>query len=76
MPYLKQAAKSSKDTGLNCNRAAIVNMSTILSSIAGNETGGLYPYRTSKVSRDRWSVSISYIKGKESYNVELLVYGV
>jgi hypothetical protein len=40
------------------------------------ETGGLYPYRTSKVSRERWSVSVSYIKGKESYNVELLVYGV
>ncbi|XP_052060125.1 C-factor-like isoform X1 [Mytilus californianus] len=50
LPYIKQAAKSSTYTSLNCNRAAIVNMSSILGSIAENQSGGLYPYRTSKAA--------------------------
>ncbi|XP_063439049.1 C-signal-like isoform X1 [Mytilus trossulus] len=50
LPYIKQAAISSTDTSLNCNRAAIVNMSSILASIAENQNGGLYPYRTSKAA--------------------------
>ncbi|CAC5404110.1 unnamed protein product [Mytilus coruscus] len=50
LPYIKQAAKSSTDTSLNCNRAAIVNMSSILGSMAENQSGGLYPYRTSKAA--------------------------
>jgi len=36
--------------GLSCARAAIVNFSTRMGSIDDNTSGGIYAYRTSKVS--------------------------
>lgn len=49
LPLLKLASqKNSSSIGIN--RAAIVNMSSILGSIALNDNGGFYPYRCSKVS--------------------------
>lgn len=35
---------------LTVKRAAVINISSVLGSIAKNEQGGLYPYRASKVS--------------------------
>jgi len=49
MPLLKKAANAGGSTGLSCARAAVVNVSTRLGSIDDNSSGGMYPYRTSKV---------------------------
>lgn len=44
------AAKNSEDkTGLSVRKAAVINMTSILGSIAENDDGGFYPYRCSKV---------------------------
>lgn len=50
LPLLKTAAKNAADkTGLSVSRAAVINMTSILASIAQNNDGGFYPYRCSKV---------------------------
>ncbi|KAG8231264.1 hypothetical protein J437_LFUL011118 [Ladona fulva] len=48
MPLIKKAAASNSSVPPSVSRGVIVNMSSILGSIASNTTGGLYPYRTSK----------------------------
>lgn len=50
LPHLKTAATQVEGDSLAVKRAAVINMSSVLGSIAGNEQGGLYPYRASKVS--------------------------
>lgn len=50
MPLLLRAASLYNGPD-SCNRAAIVNISSILGSIAENRSGGMYGYRPSKVSK-------------------------
>lgn len=65
LPLLKTAASNAADkTGLSVKRAAIINMTSILGSIAENTDGGFYPYRCSKV---RISVTTSVSANRE-YN--------
>lgn len=49
MPLLLRAASLYNEPD-SCNKAAIVNISSILGSIAENKSGGMYGYRPSKVS--------------------------
>lgn len=46
--------KNKSATGVN--KAVIVNISSILGSITKNDQGGFYPYRTSKVMYDYYSI--------------------
>lgn len=46
---LTMAASQTQGNDLSVRRAAVINMSSILGSIADNDQGGLYPYRASKV---------------------------
>jgi len=46
--------KNKSATGVN--KAVIVNISSILGSITKNDQGGFYPYRTSKVMYDCYSI--------------------
>lgn len=51
LPLLKTAAKNSGDKSrMDVNRSAVINMSSVLGSIADNSQGGFYPYRCSKVT--------------------------
>ncbi|XP_065155964.1 C-signal [Atheta coriaria] len=50
LPFLKQAAQKNISLPMGVQRAAIVNMSSILGSIQNNQDGGLYPYRCSKTA--------------------------
>jgi NAD(P)-dependent dehydrogenase (short-subunit alcohol dehydrogenase family) len=49
VPLLKRAAQNKSSELLSASRAAVINVSSILGSIAENSQGGLYPYRASKV---------------------------
>jgi NAD(P)-dependent dehydrogenase (short-subunit alcohol dehydrogenase family) len=49
VPLLKKAVQNKSSESLSASRAAVVNFSSILGSIAENSQGGLYPYRASKV---------------------------
>lgn len=44
---------------MGIQRAAILNMSSVLGSIADNEQGGLYAYRTSKAALNAATKSLS-----------------
>lgn len=46
---LTMAALQTQGNALSVRRAAVINMSSILGSIAENDQGALYPYRASKV---------------------------
>lgn len=50
LPLLKKAAEVNSSKPMGAERAAVLNMSSILGSIAQNDQGGFYPYRCSKVS--------------------------
>ncbi|KAI4461247.1 short-chain dehydrogenase/reductase [Holotrichia oblita] len=50
LPLLKQSAEKNSSKPLGIERAAIINMSSYLASMDMNTTGGLYPYRCSKVA--------------------------
>lgn len=47
LPLLKKAADGK--SGFGVDRAAVINMSSILASIEENKMGGFYPYACSKV---------------------------
>ncbi|KAI1235507.1 hypothetical protein IHE44_0002382 [Lamprotornis superbus] len=54
LPLLKKAAQDSKEKGLSCSKAAIINISTILGSIKKTPDSFFHPvisYRCSKVWR-------------------------
>lgn len=53
LPTLKQASDINKDKPMGVQRAAVINMSSILGSIQKNDQGGFYPYRCSKVCRSK-----------------------
>ncbi|XP_032685370.1 C-factor [Odontomachus brunneus] len=60
LPLLKTAAKNAESkTELNVNRAAVINMTSILGSIAENTDGGFYPYRCSKAALNAATKSMS-----------------
>ncbi|KAK2576252.1 hypothetical protein KPH14_005618 [Odynerus spinipes] len=51
LPLLKIASKNNEaDNDMSINRAAIINMSSILGSITQNDQGGFYSYRCSKAA--------------------------
>ncbi|XP_052866062.1 C-factor [Anopheles cruzii] len=59
LPLLKRAADRQPDAPLGPGRACVVNMSSILGSIAENREGGLYAYRTSKAALNAATKSMS-----------------
>lgn len=60
LPLLKTAAKNAKDkTELSIRKAAVINMTSILGSIAENNDGGFYPYRCSKAALNAATKSMS-----------------
>jgi len=59
LPLLKKAAASSPINGLSINKAAIINVSTMMAGIADNTSGGIYPYRTSKAALNMITKSLS-----------------
>lgn len=60
IPLLKQASKANESLPLGCSRAAVINISSILGSIAENQQGGYYPYRCSKASLNAITRSLSF----------------
>jgi NAD(P)-dependent dehydrogenase (short-subunit alcohol dehydrogenase family) len=59
LPLLKKSASTSSVNGLSVNKAAIINMSTMMACIADNTSGGIYPYRTSKAAINMITKSLS-----------------
>ena len=59
LPLLKRAASHASDKPIGWQRAAVINMSTILASISSNNSGGLYPYRSSKAALNAITKSLS-----------------
>ncbi|XP_047484053.1 C-factor-like isoform X1 [Penaeus chinensis] len=56
---LTMAASQTQGNTLSVRRAAVINMSSILGSIAENDQGGLYPYRASKAALNAITKSLS-----------------
>ena len=59
LPLLKRAANHASSKPLGWEKAAIINMSSVLGSISENDGGGLYPYRCSKVALNAATKSLS-----------------
>ncbi|KAJ1531073.1 hypothetical protein ONE63_005900 [Megalurothrips usitatus] len=59
LPALKTASKSNESAPKGSRRAVIVNMSSVLGSIAQNNQGGFYPYRASKSALNAVTRSLS-----------------
>ncbi|XP_049866833.1 C-factor [Pectinophora gossypiella] len=59
LPLLKQAAEANSDKPMGTQRAAVINMSSVLGSIAQNDQGGFYPYRCSKAALNAATKSMS-----------------
>ncbi|XP_060529232.1 C-signal isoform X2 [Cylas formicarius] len=59
LPLLKKASASKSSSPLGSERAAIVNMSSVLGSITLNKDGGLYAYRCSKAALNMATKSMS-----------------
>lgn len=59
LPQLKAAAALTEGSDLSVQRAAIINISSILGSIQNNDQGGLYPYRASKAALNAITKSLS-----------------
>ncbi|XP_012235737.1 C-signal [Linepithema humile] len=60
LPLLKTAAKKAEDTAeLSVRKAAVINMTSVLGSIAENNDGGFYPYRCSKAALNAATKSMS-----------------
>lgn len=59
LPLIKKASDENKSLPVSVNRAAVVNISSILGSIQENKDGGFYPYRTSKAALNAVTKSMS-----------------
>ncbi|XP_024946356.1 uncharacterized protein LOC107273264 isoform X3 [Cephus cinctus] len=60
LPLLKKAASNATDKkSMSVERAAIINMTSILGSITENDQGGFYPYRCSKAALNAATKSMS-----------------
>ncbi|XP_014616944.1 PREDICTED: C-factor [Polistes canadensis] len=60
LPLLKIASKNNEtENNMSINRAAIINMSSILGSITLNDQGGFYSYRCSKAALNAATKSMS-----------------
>ncbi|XP_022125290.2 C-factor [Pieris rapae] len=59
VPLLKQAAVTNSAKPIGAQKAAVINMSSILGSIAQNDQGGFYPYRCSKAALNAATKSMS-----------------
>ncbi|XP_073984446.1 SDR family oxidoreductase sniffer isoform X2 [Rhodnius prolixus] len=59
LPFLKQAAESNSELPIGVERAAIINISSSLASIADNNDGGYYAYRCSKAALNAATKSLS-----------------
>lgn len=59
-PLINKASKANESLPMSVNRAAIVNMSSILGSIEKNDSGGMYAYRTSKTGLNAATKSMSH----------------
>lgn len=59
IPLLKKASQLNKSAALGVQRAVIVNMSSILGSIASNTDGSLYHYRLTKSGLNAVTKSLS-----------------
>ncbi|OWR40978.1 short-chain dehydrogenase [Danaus plexippus plexippus] len=59
LPLLKQAAQNNSDKPVGVGRAAVINMSSVLGSIAQNDVGGFYAYRCSKAALNAATKSMS-----------------
>ncbi|KXJ76421.1 hypothetical protein RP20_CCG009675 [Aedes albopictus] len=59
VPLLKKAAEVNASAPMGPLKACVVNMSSILGSIAANTDGGLYAYRTSKAALNAATKSMS-----------------
>ena len=59
LPLLRRAASYASNKPLGWERAAIINMSSVLGSVSENDGGGLYPYRCSKVALNAAMKSLS-----------------
>ena len=57
VPLMQKAAKSSSITGLSCNKAAVMNITSKVGSIADNRGGKRYQYRASKVSICNYAIT-------------------
>ncbi|XP_034188790.1 SDR family oxidoreductase sniffer [Osmia lignaria lignaria] len=60
VPLLKTASHNYENKSeMNIHRSAVINMSSILGSIADNAVGGYYPYRCSKAALNAATKSMS-----------------
>lgn len=59
LPLLKLASKQAMTDEMSVNRAAVINITSLLGSIEKNEEGGFYPYRCSKSALNAATKSMS-----------------
>lgn len=59
LPLLKQAAQANNNEPMGVQRAAVINISSVLGSIGQNDQGGFYPYRCSKAALNAATKSMS-----------------
>lgn len=59
VPLLKKASQANQSAPLGAQRALILNMSSILGSIASNVDGSLYHYRVTKSGLNAATKSLS-----------------
>merc|ERR1712202_33262 len=59
LPLLQKAATKNGDAGMGVAKAAIIQMSTAVASIAENSSGGTYAYRCSKSALNMSMKSLS-----------------